>query len=163
MDAQLSSTDAQLVQEGDIAADYLEEFLDIADLDGDLDVDVRDGRAYIEISHEGASSLDAISGNTEVQALQELTRLAVQRQTVGLSRLILDINGSRQRRIDELTDYVDDAATRVLAGADRVELPAMSSYERKVVHDLVLEKGMHSESEGEGRNRHVVVSRISAD
>lgn len=147
-----------LVQEGEVAADYLEELLDICDLDGDLTVDVRDGRAYVEITADDDSNLSKISGDEEVQALQELTRMAVQASRGEHSRVILDVNGSRQRRIDELTVLVDDASTRLHAGTERVELPGMSSYERKVVHDLVLAKGLVSNSEGEGRDRHVVVT-----
>lgn len=151
-------TGDQLVQEGEVGADYLEELLDICDLDGDLTVDVRDGRAYIEITAEDDSNLASLQGDAEVQALQELTRMAVQVSLGEHSRIILDINGSRQRRIDELTLLVDDASTRLNAGAERVELPAMSSYERKVVHDLVAAKGLASNSKGEARDRHVVVT-----
>ncbi|TPW76777.1 R3H domain-containing nucleic acid-binding protein [Schumannella sp. 10F1B-5-1] len=149
----------QLVEEGDIAADYIEELLDIADLDGDLDIDVRAGRAYLSVSSEEADALNTLSKPDTVTALQELTRLAVQNRTGRFSRLILDIGGSRDARADELSALVDAAVARIEGGAASASLPPMSSYERKLVHDLVGERGFTSESEGEGRDRHTVIRK----
>ena len=146
-----------LEEEGDIAADYLEELLDIFDLDGDIDIDVRQGRAYLEISADDNSNLRLISEPETVEALQELTRLAVQVKTTSFSRLILDVGGSRQARIDELTKLVNKVVTKVKETGVASPLKPMSSYERKVVHDLVSEAGCISESEGEGKDRHIVV------
>ena len=143
--------------EGDIAADYIEELLDIADLDGDLDIDVRDGRTYVSVTAEGSSSLDALSQPEVVDALQQLTRLAVQAETDEFSRLILDIGGSRDARKRELEELVDRAIERIEAGASSAALPPMSSYERKLVHDVAAARGYVSESEGEGRSRHTVL------
>lgn len=144
--------------EGDIAADYIEELLDIADLDGDLDIDARNGRAYVSVTAAGEGNVRVLSRPDTVNALQELTRLAVQNKTGGFSRLILDIGGSRQTREQELASLVDAAAARLEKGAAAASLPPMSSYERKIVHDLVSERGLSSHSEGEGKDRHTVIT-----
>ncbi len=153
----LRSTE-QLEAEGDIAADYIEELLDITDLDGDIDIDAHDGRAYVSVNSEKDSNLRLLSRPDTVNALQELTRIAVQTRTGSFSRLILDVGGSRQARESELARLVDRAAQRIEEGAASVDLPPMSSYERKLVHDLVAAKGLVSESEGEGRDRHTVIT-----
>jgi len=149
----------QLEEEGDIAADYIEELLDITDLDGDIEIDARDGRAYVSVTSSEDSNLRILSKPDTVNALQELTRLAVQAKTGSFSRLILDVGGSREARAAELTRLVDHAAERIKAGASSASLPPMSSYERKLVHDLVASRGFTSESEGEGRDRHTVITR----
>jgi spoIIIJ-associated protein len=146
-----------LEEEGDIAADYLEELLDIYDLDGDIDIDVRQGRAYLEISSDQDSNLRLISEPDTVEALQELTRLAVQVKTTSFSRLILDVGGSRQKRIDELTRVVNKVIEKVRESGEQSPLKPMSSYERKIAHDIIAEAGLTSESEGEGRDRHIVI------
>ena len=146
-----------LEEEGDIAADYLEELLDIFDLDGDIDIDVRQGRAYLEVTANGDSNLRLISDPETVEALQELTRLAVQVKTTNFSRLILDVGGSRQARVDELTRIVNKLIAKVKDTGEAVPMKPMSSYERKIVHDLISEAGLVSESEGEGRERHIVI------
>lgn len=153
-------TDEQLEQEGDVAADYLEGLLDIADIDGDLALDVRAGRAYVSIEADGSGSLDRISGTEVVQALQELTRLAVQSRTGRFSRLILDVGGSRDARRRELEGLVDRAAERLDDGASQASLPAMSSYERKLIHDIAADRGLVSESFGDGADRHPVLRRV---
>ena len=152
-------TEQDLVVEGDLAADYIEELLDIADLDGDIDIDARSGRAYVSVTATGEANLRQLSKPDTVAALQELTRLAVQSKTGRFSRLILDIGGSRDARAAELASLVEHAITRIDGGAASASLPPMSSYERKVVHDLVAERGFTSESEGEGRDRHTVITR----
>ena len=152
-------SDEQLEQEGDIAADYLEELLDIADIDGDLALDVRAGRAYVSVEAEDSGSLSRLSHPDTVQALQELTRLAVQNRTGRFSRLILDIGGSREQRQRELERLVDLAIERLDEGASQASLPPMSSYERKLVHDVASARGFVSESYGEGADRHTVISR----
>ncbi len=152
-------TVSQLEEEGDIAADYLEELLDIADIDGDLSLDVQSGRAYVSVEAEDDESLALLSDPTTVQALQELTRLAVQVKTGRPSRLILDVGRSRDARKQELEELVDRAVSRIEEGASQASLPAMSSYERKVVHDIVAERGFHSESYGDGADRHTVIRR----
>jgi spoIIIJ-associated protein len=150
----------QIEEEGDIAADYIEELLDIADLDGDIDIDTRGGRAYISVSAgEGTTNLRILSKPDTVNALQELTRIAVQTKTGAFSRLILDVGGSRDARATELGVLVDKAIARLDEGAEAASLPSMSSYERKLVHDIVSERGYVSESEGEGRDRHTVITR----
>ena len=145
--------------EGDIAADYLEELLDLADLDGDIEITARAGRVYLAIEAEEPDALRTLSKPETVSALQELTRLAVHARTGEFSRLILDIAGSRDARADELQRLVDRAVERIEAGASSAALPPMSSYERKLVHDLVGERGFTSESEGEGAERHTVIRR----
>ena len=154
-----SSSLAELEAEGDIAADYIEELLDITDLDGDIDIDARDGRAYVSVNSSVDSDLRLLSKPDTVNALQELTRIAVQTKTGSFSRLILDIGGSRKIRQSELAVLVDRAIERLESGAESAALPPMSSYERKLVHDVVAERGFASESEGEGRDRHTVITR----
>lgn len=149
----------QLEAEGDIAADYIEELLDITDLDGDIDIDARDGRAYVSVNSSTESNLRLLSRPDTVTALQELARIAVQTKTGSFSRLILDVGGSREAREAELSTLVERAAERIDGGAASVDLPPMSSYERKLVHDLVAGKGLVSESEGEGRDRHTVITK----
>lgn len=151
-------TVAQLENEGDVAADFLEEFLDIADIDGDLNLDVRQGRAYVSVEAEG-NGLDLLSAPDTVQALQELTRLAVQNKTGAFSRLILDIGGSRDTRRRQLETLVDAAVVKLDEGASQASLPSMSSYERKLVHDVAADRGLVSESYGEGADRHTVIRR----
>lgn len=150
---------AQLEEEGDIAADYIEELLDICDLDGDIDIDARNGRAYVSVNASEGANLAVLSKPDTVTALQELARLAVQTKTGAFSRLILDIGGSRDARRSELGTLVDRAAERIEQGAAEASLPPMSSYERKLVHDLVAERGLHSESRGEGADRYTVITR----
>lgn len=158
-DEQAPASEQELVDEGDIAADYIEELLDIADLDGDLDIDVRAGRAYLSVTATEDADLARLSTPDVVTALQELTRLAVQNRTGRFSRLILDVGGSRDARAAELARIVDHAITRITDGAASASLPPMSSYERKLVHDLVAERGFVSRSEGEGRDRHTVITQ----
>jgi spoIIIJ-associated protein len=153
------ATEEQLEQEGDVAADFLEGLLDIADIDGDLALDVRAGRAYVSVEAEDVSALSTLSHPDTVQALQELTRLAVQNATGRFSRLILDIGGSRDARQRQLETLVDRAIQRLEDGASQASLPAMSSYERKLVHDIAADRGYASESFGEGADRHTVLRR----
>lgn len=156
-DAEVRST-GELEEEGEIAADYIEELLDITDLDGDIEIDTRGGRAYLSVTSSDDASLRLLSRPETVSALQELTRIAVQTKNGGFSRLILDVGGSREARLGELTVLVDKAIERIQAGASSASLPPMSSYERKLVHDVVSERGYRSASEGEGRDRHTVIT-----
>ncbi|CAI3805736.1 Jag family protein [Pseudarthrobacter sp. MM222] len=152
---------SRLEEEGDVAADYLEELLDIADIDGDIDIEVRNGRTYISIvTEEESAGLDNLVGadGEVLEALQELTRLAVLSATENRSRLVLDINGYRSERAGELQKIAEDAVTSVKESGETVALAPMSAYERKIVHDAVADLGLVSESEGEGADRHIVVS-----
>ena len=149
---------SELEHEGDVAADFIEGLLDVADIDGDLTLDVRQGRAYVSVDAEG-DSLRVLSDPDTVQALQELTRLAVQNKTGEFSRLILDVGGSRDARRRQLERLVDLAVTKLEEGASQASLPSMSSYERKLVHDIAADRGLVSESYGEGPNRHTVIRR----
>lgn len=152
-------TTSSLEEEGEIAADYIEELLDITDLDGDIEIDTRGGRAYVSVNSSEDTNLRLLSKPETVTALQDLTRIAVQTKTGSFSRLILDVGGSREARASELTTLVEKAIERIEAGAESASLPPMSSYERKLVHDIVAERGFVSESEGEGRDRHTVIRR----
>jgi spoIIIJ-associated protein len=154
-------TASRLEEEGDVAADYLEELLDIADIDGDIDIEVRNGRTYISIvAEEESAGLENLVGRDGevLEALQELTRLAVLSATENRSRLVLDINGYRAERAGDLQKIAEDAVVAVKDSGDAVALAPMSAYERKIVHDAVAELGFVSESEGEGADRHIVVS-----
>jgi spoIIIJ-associated protein len=146
----------QLENEGDIAADYLEELLDIADLDGDLDMDVEGDRAAVSIVGADLSQLVGKEGEV-LEALQELSRLAVYRETGERSRLMLDISGFRAKKRAELEDLAASVVARVKDSGEREELDPMSPFERKVVHDAVAAAGLQSESEGVEPHRYVVV------
>ncbi|HEX6197647.1 MAG TPA: R3H domain-containing nucleic acid-binding protein [Jiangellaceae bacterium] len=146
----------QLEREGDIAADYLEGLLDIADLDGDIDMDVEGDRAVVSIV--GGDLEDLIGSEGEVlSAIQDLTRLAVIRETGERSRLMLDIGGYRARRRDELTKLAQRAVEHVRSSGESEALPAMNPFERKIVHDAVSAAGLVSDSEGEEPARYVVI------
>lgn len=156
-DDSASGDNALLIQEGDVAADYLERLLDIIDYDGDIDLDVENDRAVVAIIGTGLQSLVGSRGET-LDALQELTRLAVAQKTGNRSRLMLDISGHRAARRSELTTLASDTAARVLESGQSARLAPMNPFERKVVHDTVARiDGVHSESEGEEPNRRVVV------
>lgn len=155
------SSASRLEEEGDVAADYLEELLDIADIDGDIDIEVRNGRTYISIvAEDDAAGLENLVGRDGevLEALQELTRLAVLSATENRSRLVLDINGYRADRAGDLQKIAEDAIASVKESGKAVALAPMSAYERKIVHDAVADLGFVSESEGEGAGRHIVVS-----
>jgi len=148
---------ALLEREGEVAADYLEGLLDIADLDGDLDMDVEGDRAVVSILGAGLDQLVGPAGET-LDALQELTRLAVHQRTTVRSRLMLDVGGHRARRRAALTDLGRQTAESVRASGVRAAMTPMSAFERKVLHDAVAAvDGVHSESEGVEPGRFVVV------
>jgi len=145
-----------LEREGDVAADYLEELLDIADLDGDLDMDVDGDRAAVSIVGADLSQLVGQRGEV-LDALQELTRLAVYRETGERSRLMLDVSGYRADQRARLVALAEESVTRVQDSGERVALDPMSPFERKVVHDAVAAAGLTSESEGVEPRRFVVI------
>ena len=148
--------EADLEQESEIAADYVEGLLDVADLDGDIDMDVEGDRALVSVV--GATLSELVGRNGEVlEALQELTRLAVHRQTGVRTRIMLDVGGYRARRRTELTALGQEAAEDVGRTGVARRLDPMTPFERKIVHDAVAAAGLRSESEGEEPNRRVVV------
>ncbi|MDU2597409.1 MAG: R3H domain-containing nucleic acid-binding protein [Dermabacter sp.] len=159
VDTQTSADErlARLEEEGDFAADYLEELMDIADLDGDIDIDVDGDRASVEI--RGAAELSALNEpkGELLEALQELTRLAVQTKTGVRSRLMLDIGGFRASHKNELEELPEKAVEQAKNGEVPVPLRPMNPFERKVVHDVAKRHGLHAESVGEGKTRHVVI------
>ena len=147
---------AALEQESEIAADYNEGLLDVADLDGDIDMDVEGDRALVSVV--GATLEELVGSNGEVlEALQELTRLAVHRQTGNRTRIMLDVGGYRARRRTELSELGREAAADVQDTGQPRRLDPMTPFERKIVHDAVAAAGLRSESEGEEPNRRVVV------
>ncbi|WP_299294867.1 R3H domain-containing nucleic acid-binding protein [uncultured Mobiluncus sp.] len=158
----------RLENEGDLAADYLEELLDIVDLDGDIEIDVENGRALVEIvtgDAEPDRRLKRLIGRhgEVLEALQELTRLAVQSQTGERSRLMLDIAGYRSNRRIELQELVERLGAQVQETGEPVQLNPMNPFERKVCHDKAAEMGLYSESEGMAPNRYVVLSLDEGD
>jgi spoIIIJ-associated protein len=149
-----------LEEEGEIAADYIEGLLDIADLDGDIDMDVEGDRAVVSVV--GATLDELVGDDGEVlEALQELTRLAVHRKTGVRARLMLDVGGFRARRRAELAELGRSVAAEVERTGEPKKLRAMSPFERKIIHDAVALAGLRSESEGEEPNRRVVVFPVS--
>jgi spoIIIJ-associated protein len=147
---------SSLEEEGEIAADYIEGLLDIADLDGDIDMDVEGDRAVVSVV--GATLDELVGDDGEVlEALQELTRLAVHRKTGTRARLMLDVGGFRAQRRTELAELGRSVAAEVSRTGEPKKLRAMSPFERKIIHDAVALAGLRSESEGEEPNRRVVV------
>lgn len=147
---------SKLEHEGDIAADYLEELLEIADLDGDIDLDVEGDRATVSVVGANLPQLVGDRGQV-LDALQELTRLAVYRETGERSRLMLDVSGHRATLKATLEAEAAEAVAQVKESGERLALKPMSPFERKVVHDVVAAAGLQSESEGAEPRRHVVV------
>jgi len=155
----------RLEEEGEVAADYLEELLDIADLDGDIDIDVENGRAAVSVVGDDAStvSLRRLAGRdgAVLESLQELTRLAVQTRTGERSRLMLDVAGFRAARKAELEKVARRAVDDVTRDGEPIRLDPMTPFERKVVHDVIAAAGLTSESEGVEPSRRVVVQPAS--
>lgn len=150
--------EALLVQEGEIAGDYLEQLLDILDYDGDIDLDVEGGRAIVAIV--GANDLDPLvgTGGVTLDALQELTRLTVAQQTGVRTRLMLDVGGYRAGRRTELSELAVTSVARVIENGESLRMSPMNAFERKIVHDVVTATdGVRSESEGEDPDRRVVI------
>jgi spoIIIJ-associated protein len=153
-------TTSLLEREGEVAADFLEQLLDIADMDGDIDVDVDGDRAAVAIvdSEEGRVSRRLVGSDGKVlEALQELTRLAVQASTGERSRLMLDVAGYRAERRAAVVAIAQTAITTVKSTDEKIAMDPMTAFERKVVHDEVLAAGLVSESEGVEPQRHVVI------
>ncbi len=153
---------SELEREGDIAADYLEGLLDIADIDGDIDMDVEGGRAVVAVVGGSLSQLVGEDGEV-LDALQELTRLAVTRETGNRSRLMLDIDGFRAARRAQLTELGAEASRKARDTNSAIRLEPMTAFERKVVHDAVAAAGLVSESEGADPDRYVVVLPPAAE
>lgn len=156
----------RLEEEGEVAADYLEELLDIVDLDGDIDIDVENGRASVAIVAEAGSDRDLRKlvgpGGEVLEALQDLARLAVQAKTGERSRLMLDVAGHRAARRRALEDQAARACAEVRRSGQPLRLEPMTAFERKVVHDVVADAGLVSESEGDDPARRVVVFPATA-
>jgi spoIIIJ-associated protein len=152
-----ASTDGDLFAQSEVAADYVEGLLDILDYDGDIDEVVQAGRPVVEIVGDRLDNLVGQRGAT-LEALQELTRLAIYRQTGSPSRLLLDVGGYRESRRKELVAIAKNAAERVKQHGEPVRLEAMNAFERKCVHDVINSTaGVESESEGVEPHRRIVV------
>lgn len=150
-----NENEATLLAEGDLVADYLEELMDIADLDGDIENSVQDGRAFIAIDTD--SELLVGKDGEVLDALQDLARLVVMTETGNRSRLMVDVAGYRAKRRAELVVMAKDAIAAVQESGDPVRMAPLNAYERKIVHDEVAKAGLVSESEGEPPHRRVVV------
>ena len=155
-DLKTPKTAAKLEEEGDIAADYLEALLDIADLDGDIDIDVENGRAALAIVGGKLNHLVGRDGEV-LDSIQELTRLAVQTSTGDRSRLMLDIDNFRANRRTELTALAKEMAKEAKTTGGSIKLKPMNAFERKIIHDTIQDLGLTSESDGEDPNRFVVI------
>lgn len=147
---------AKLEEEGDIAADYLETLLDIADLDGDIDIDVENDRASLAIVGGKLRHLVGTKGEV-LDAIQELTRLAVQTSTGDRSRLMLDIDNFRANRRTELKKLAEEMAVEAKSTGNLIKLVPMNAFERKIIHDTIQDLGLSSESDGEDPDRYVVI------
>lgn len=159
-DAEAVEDNEEMVDEGEVAADYLEGLLDIADLDGDIDITVENGRPAVSVIEVNPGDLASLVGQdgAVLSALQDLTRLAVTRETGQRSRLMLDIAGHRATRRAELQRIARQAIDEAKAAGEAVRMAAMTPFERKVVHDEVAAAGLTSESEGSEPNRYVVIT-----
>lgn len=153
---EIKSRATQLEEEGDIAADYLEGLLDIADLDGDIEIGIENDRAHLVVEGGELSHLVGKEGEV-LDALQELTRLAVQTSTGERSRLMLDLDGFRADKRNTLAKLAEETADEVKSSGKAVKLAPMNAFERKIVHDTIQKIGLKSESEGEDPDRCVVV------
>jgi spoIIIJ-associated protein len=152
-----TASEADLFRQSEIAADYIEGLLDILDFDGDIDELVHNGRPMVEVVGARLNNLVGTRGAT-LEALQELSRLAVYRQTGGPSRLLLDVGGFRAARRKELGALAKNAAERVKEHGEAVRLEPMSAFERKCVHDVInAMAGVESESEGVEPSRRIVI------
>ncbi len=151
---------SMLEEEGEVAADYLEELLDIADLDGDIEIDVEHGRAALAIVADDPTGVKHLVGREGevLDSIQELTRLAVQAKTGERSRLMLDIAGFRAGRKAELTILANNAIAKVQETGRKVALEPLNAFERKVVHDVVTAAGLSSESHGVDPDRYIEIS-----
>lgn len=149
----------QLNEEADIAADYLEGLLDIADYDGDIEIGIRNDRPLVQIVADDNADIKNLIGKngSVVDALQQLTRLAVQQKTGERSRLIVDVDGYLKRKRQHLRDLALDAIDDARESGEAVDLDPMNSFERKVIHDIVREEGLKSRSHGEEPHRYVTV------
>lgn len=165
MEPEVRTKTSLLEEEGEVAADYLEELLDITDLDGDIDIDVDHGRAAVEIVADEPESLRHLVGahGQVLDALQELTRLAVQTRTGERSRLMLDVAGYRAGRRTELTALAEEIVAKVRESGEIIALSPMNAFERKVVHDVVTASGLVSESHGVEPTRYIEVSPATAE
>jgi spoIIIJ-associated protein len=154
------TTNDILNTEADLAADYIEELLDIADLDGDIEMSIKNDRAIIElVAKDDKKIQDLIGENGEgLLALQELARLSVNEQLEGYSNLLLDINNWREKRVAELVELAKTTAEEALETKEPVALGTMNSFERKTIHDAIKDTGAFSHSEGAGKDRHIVVT-----
>lgn len=157
---------SRLETEGEYAADYLEELLDIADLDGDIEIDVENGRAIVEIvaDEESSKRLSVLVGRdgAVLDSLQELTRLAVQNQTGDRSRLMLDVAGFRAKRREALREVVAQAILQLEESGEEVRLDPMNPFERKVCHDAIAAAGLFSHSQGVEPERYIVITSENA-
>ena len=149
----------QLNDEADIAADYLEGLLDIVDYEGDIELGARNNRPMVQIVADDDSDIKHLIGRhgEVVDALQQLTRLAVQQKTGERSHLIVDVDGFLKRKRQHLRDVALDAVDEVRETGEPVNLKPMNSFERKVIHDVVREEGLKSRSHGEEPHRYVTV------
>jgi len=153
-------SDSELFRQSEIAADYIEGLLDILDVDGDIDELVQNGRPMVEVVGARLNNLVGVRGQT-LEALQELSRLAVYRQTGEPSRLLLDVGGFRAGRRKELIAVAKNAAEKVKQHGEAVRLEPMSAFERKCVHDVInAMTGVASESEGVEPSRRIVVRAV---
>ncbi|MFA5786044.1 MAG: RNA-binding cell elongation regulator Jag/EloR [Actinomycetota bacterium] len=145
--------------EADLAEDFVIGLLDALDIDGEVDVDVRGDTVNIDIVGPSMGLLIGRRGAT-LEALQDLVRMAVQRQTGRRTRLVVDAEGYRVRRQSMLVEQAHKAASRVKASGAPERLDPMSAYERKIVHDaLASTSGVVTVSEGEEPYRRVVIQK----
>jgi spoIIIJ-associated protein len=149
---------AQLNEEADLAADFVEGLLDILELPGDIEIEVDESQAFVNVVEVGSGLLIGRRGAT-LDALQELVRAATQRQVERRSHVRVDIEGYRHRQLEKLKDRCRDGIAQVRETGEPFRLEPMDAYERKVMHDLVARTGgVTSSSEGVEPRRRVVIN-----
>jgi len=146
-----------LDDQADAAEDFINGLLDVLDMDGEAEADITDETIEVRVTGPEMGLLIGRHGST-LEALQELTRAAVQHQTAARARLVLDIEGYRDRQRDMIERRARSAAARVRKTRESIALDSMTSFERKVVHSALSEfDGVRTASEGEEPERRVVI------
>lgn len=152
-----------LEEQAEVAEEFVRGILDRMDIPVEVDHGVVDGVMYVDVlASEEAESMGILIGRhgQTLDALQEVTRSAVQRRTQERCRVVVDVEDYRKRRRSQLAHRTRDVAQRVRQTGKPERFEAMTSYERKIVHDSAGEVGgVETSSEGEEPERRVVIRK----
>jgi spoIIIJ-associated protein len=151
-----------LEEQGEVAAEFLEGLLARMGLTADVEPTFEDGTMYVDVLGEGPDDEDmglliGRHGQT-LEALQELTRVAVGQRTGLRARIVVDVEDYKRRQRSRLEAKAREVAKRVSRSGREEELEPMSPFDRKLVHDAVATiGGVTSASRGEEPDRRVVI------